>query len=108
MRRIAARFGALRARGRKALIPNITAGDPNPEMTEPLMHALVAAGAEILELGVPFTDPMADGPVIQQACVRARVHHVSRRRGLVMVRTFRVDVSDTPVVRMGYLIPIEV
>jgi len=108
MSRIAARFGALRARGRKALIPYITAGDPNPEMTVPLMHALVAAGADILELGVPFSDPMADGPVIQQACERALAHHVSLRRVLEMVRTFRADDSDTPVVLMGYLNPIEV
>src|SRR3569832_2883205 len=96
------------ARGRKALIPYITAGDPNPEMTVPLMHALVAAGADILELGVPFSDPMADGPVIQQACDRALAHHVSLRRVLEMVRTFRADDCDTPVVLMGYLNPIEV
>ena len=83
--RIAACFDRLRAEGRKALIPYITAGDPTPAVTVPLMHSLVKAGADILEVGVPFSDPMADGPVIQQACERALVHHVSLRRVLEMV-----------------------
>lgn len=105
---IAARFAALRAAGRKALIPYITAGDPHPDVTVPLMHALVQAGADIVELGVPFSDPMADGPVIQQACERALVHHVSLRRVLELVRAFRADDAETPVVLMGYLNPVEV
>ena len=71
MSRIATQFQSLREQGRKALIPYITAGDPQPGVTVPLMHALVEAGADILELGVPFSDPMADGPVIQAACERA-------------------------------------
>jgi len=108
MSRIAARFAQLRAEGRKALIPYITAGDPDPALTVPLMHALVAAGADIVELGIPFSDPMADGPVIQQACERALLHRVNLRRVLEMVQDFRRDDSTTPVVLMGYLNPIEV
>lgn len=107
MSRIAACFARLRAEGRKALIPYVTAGDPHPDVTVPLMHAMVQAGADILELGVPFSDPMADGPVIQQACERALVHHVSLRRVLEMVRSFRAENQTTPVVLMGYLNPIE-
>ena len=108
MSRIAARFEALRAQGRKALVPYITAGDPAPEHTVPLMHAMVEAGADIIELGVPFSDPMADGPVIQEACERALEHHVSLEEVLDMVRAFRSRDGDTPVVLMGYLNPIEV
>jgi len=108
MSRIAACFTALRAAGRKALIPYITAGDPEPKVTVPLMHALVEAGADIIELGVPFSDPMADGPVIQQACERALVHHVSLHQVLDMVQEFRRDNSTTPLVLMGYLNPVEV
>ncbi len=108
MSRIADCFARLRAGGRKALIPYVTAGDPNPAVTVPLMHAMVAAGADIIELGVPFSDPMADGPVIQQACERALVHHTSLRQVLEMVRAFRRDNSATPVVLMGYLNPVEV
>ncbi|MCO6414032.1 MAG: tryptophan synthase subunit alpha [Thiogranum sp.] len=108
MSRIAAQFESLRERGRKALIPYITAGDPHPEVTVPLMHALVEAGADILELGVPFSDPMADGPVIQAACERALKHHVSLTRVIDMVRAFRERDQYTPVVLMGYLNPIEV
>jgi tryptophan synthase alpha chain len=108
MSRIEARFGQLRAQGRKALIPYITAGDPAPEFTVPLMHALVGAGADILELGVPFSDPMADGPVIQAACERALRHHVTLRDVISMVHEFRLRDRDTPVVLMGYLNPIEV
>ncbi|MCW8874229.1 MAG: tryptophan synthase subunit alpha, partial [Gammaproteobacteria bacterium] len=108
MSRIAGRFAELRATGRKALIPFVTAGDPEPGVTVPLMHALVAAGADILELGVPFSDPMADGPVIQAACERALVHHTSLRHVLEMVHEFRARDADTPVVLMGYLNPIEV
>ncbi len=108
MSRIAGRFESLRERGRKALIPYITAGDPEPSVTVPLLHALVEAGADVLELGVPFSDPMADGPVIQAACERALAHHVSLHQVLDMVRSFRRQDSDTPVVLMGYLNPIEV
>lgn len=108
MSRIAARFAALAKAGRKALIPYVTAGDPNPEVTVPLMHAMVAAGADIIEMGVPFSDPMADGPVIQAACERALKHHVSLRNVLDMVKQFRAQDKDTPVILMGYLNPVEV
>ncbi len=108
MSRIAARFDNLQGRGRTALVPYITAGDPEPDVTVPLMHALVEAGADILELGVPFSDPMADGPTIQAACERALVHHVGLHNVLDMVREFRQKDNDTPVVLMGYLNPVEV
>lgn len=107
MSRIQARFEALRRTGRKALIPYVTAGDPDPQTTVPLMHAMVEAGADIIELGVPFSDPMADGPVIQAACERALKHHMSLRRVLEMVAEFRRDNDETPVLLMGYLNPIE-
>ncbi len=105
--RLAARFRDLGARGRVALIPFITAGDPEPRITVPLMHALVKAGADVIEMGVPFSDPMADGPVIQKASERALTHHVSLAGVLAMVREFRVLDSATPVVLMGYLNPVE-
>lgn len=108
MSRIAQRFAELRLAGRKGLIPFVTAGDPNPDVTVPLLHALVAAGADIIELGVPFSDPMADGPVIQHASERALLHHVSLRRVLGMVREFRRTDRETPIVLMGYLNPVEV
>jgi tryptophan synthase alpha chain len=108
MSRIAGRFDSLRTQGRTVLIPYITAGDPQPTVTVPLMHALVDAGADILELGVPFSDPMADGPTIQAACERALVHHVGLHNVLDMVREFRKQDNDTPVVLMGYLNPVEV
>lgn len=107
MSRIASRFEALRGAGRKALIPYITAGDPEPGATVGLMHALVAAGADLVELGVPFSDPQADGPVIQNACERALAHHVTLAGVLDMVAAFRRDDGDTPVVLMGYLNPVE-
>ncbi|HDZ57156.1 MAG TPA: tryptophan synthase subunit alpha [Pseudomonas xinjiangensis] len=107
MSRIQQCFESLRAEGRKALIPYVTAGDPNPEMTLPLMHALVKAGANIIELGIPFSDPMADGPVIQQAMERALLHNVSLSQVLDMVRAFRETDQTTPVVLMGYLNPVE-
>lgn len=107
MSRLQQRFAGLKAAGRKALIPFITAGDPRPEITVPLMHALVENGADIIELGVPFSDPMADGPVIQRASERALAHHVSLRQVLEMVRTFRRQDATTPVVLMGYLNPVE-
>jgi tryptophan synthase alpha chain len=105
MSRIAARFAALR--GRRALVPFVTAGDPSPEATVPVLHALVAAGADILELGVPFSDPMADGPVIQRSSERALSKGVGTARVLELVRAFREDDADTPVVLMGYLNPVE-
>lgn len=108
MSRLEARFAALRERGRKALVPFITAGDPRPTLTVALMHSLVEGGADVIELGVPFSDPMADGPVIQRASERALVHHTSLRDVLAMVREFRERDADTPVVLMGYLNPIEI
>lgn len=107
MSRIETRFGELRGAGRKALIPYITAGDPEPGLTVDLLHGLVEAGADIVELGVPFSDPQADGPVIQDACQRALAHHVTLRDVLDMVATFRADDATTPVVLMGYCNPIE-
>jgi tryptophan synthase alpha chain len=108
MSRIQARFKELGERQRKALIPYVTAGDPHPDVTVPLLHALVEAGADLVEIGVPFSDPMADGPVIQAACERALVHHVSLHHVLDMVREFRSTDTTTPVILMGYLNPIEV
>ncbi|MEJ2479512.1 MAG: tryptophan synthase subunit alpha [Acidihalobacter sp.] len=107
MSRIAQCFETLREQGRSALVPYITAGDPEPGLTVGLMHALVEGGADLLELGVPFSDPMADGPVIQAACERALLHHVGLRRVLQMVSEFRKRDGRTPVVLMGYLNPIE-
>ncbi|MBK7327027.1 Tryptophan synthase alpha chain [Candidatus Propionivibrio aalborgensis] len=107
MSKIQATFERLRAQGRKALIPFITAGDPDPAQTVPLMHTLVDAGADIIELGVPFSDPMADGPTIQRASERALLKGVSLRQVLEMVANFRADNNDTPVVLMGYANPIE-
>ncbi len=107
MSRIQATFDKLKQHQRKALIPFITAGDPAPDVTVPLMHALVEAGADVIELGVPFSDPMADGPVIQRASERALKHHVSLRDVLGMVEQFRDKNVNTPVVLMGYGNPIE-
>ncbi len=108
MSRIAQKFAELKTQGRKALIPFVTAGDPNPAVTVPLMHAMVAVGADLLELGVPFSDPMAEGPTIQKACERALLHNVSLRDVLAMVKEFRQTDSQTPVVLMGYMNPVEV
>lgn len=107
MSRIAKRFEQLRAAGRKGLIPYVTAGDPAPGTTVAVMHALVAAGADVLELGVPFSDPMADGPVIQAACERALAKGVRLADVLDMVAEFRRTDTDTPVILMGYLNPVE-
>lgn len=107
MSRIQAAFENLARKGRKALIPFITAGDPSPQFTLPWLHAMVAAGADILELGVPFSDPMADGPVIQRASERALRHKLSLHRVLDMVAEFRRQDTETPIVLMGYLNPIE-
>jgi tryptophan synthase alpha chain len=108
MSRIADKFQVLQQQGRRALIPYITAGDPEPWVTVPLMHALVKNGADILELGVPFSDPMADGPVIQRAAERALKFSISLTDVLAMVREFRDKDKTTPVVLMGYLNPVEV
>lgn len=108
MSRIGACFAALREEGRTALLPFITAGDPAPEITVSLMHAMVAAGADIIEIGVPFSDPQADGPVIQRASERALAQHVSLRRVLELVSEFRHTDNSTPVLLMGYLNPIEI
>lgn len=107
MSRIAATFKRLQAEGRKALIPFVTAGDPTPQMTVAIMHALVGSGADIIELGVPFSDPMADGPVIQRSSERALKHGVGLRDVLRFVTEFRTKDNATPVVLMGYANPIE-
>jgi tryptophan synthase alpha chain len=107
MSRIAGVLARLKSEKRKALIPYICAGDPDPALTVPLLHGLRASGADIIELGVPFSDPMADGPVIQRASERALRHGVSLKRVLAMVAEFRTTDSTTPVVLMGYANPIE-
>ncbi|MES2553355.1 MAG: tryptophan synthase subunit alpha [Pseudomonadota bacterium] len=107
MSRIQPTFAALKQSGKKALVPYFTAGDPHPRFTVELMHTLVNSGADIIELGVPFSDPMADGPVIQRASERALLHHVSLRMVLDMVKDFRRRDNKTPVVLMGYANPIE-
>jgi len=107
MSRIAATFSALQAMGRKALIPYVTAGFPFADVTPELMEAMVAAGADIIELGVPFSDPMADGPVVQKAGEKALALGIGMRQVLDMVRDFRLRDSRTPVVLMGYANPVE-
>ncbi|HZI84563.1 MAG TPA: tryptophan synthase subunit alpha [Casimicrobiaceae bacterium] len=105
--RIDATFASLRAAGRTALIPYVTAGDPSPAETVPIVNALVAAGADAIELGVPFSDPMADGPVIQRASERALAQGVGLADVLRMVSVFRSGNAATPIVLMGYANPIE-
>jgi tryptophan synthase alpha chain len=105
--RIRATFDALAARGRKALIPYVTAGDPHADTTAAIMHAMVAAGADVIELGVPFSDPMADGPVVQRASERALARGVGLAKALAFVREFRAADAGTPIVLMGYANPIE-
>ncbi|WBY00911.1 tryptophan synthase subunit alpha [Ramlibacter tataouinensis] len=107
MSRITATFAQLAAAKRKALIPYVTAGFPYPDVTPELMHAMVQAGADIIELGVPFSDPMADGPVIQKAGEQALAAGVGMAQVLAMVRSFRERDSQTPVVLMGYANPVE-
>ena len=107
MSRIESRFASLKDANRKALIPFITGGDPAPAHTVGLMHALVAGGADVIELGMPFSDPMADGPTIQLACERALASGTTITKILAMVAEFRAKDDTTPVVLMGYLNPIE-
>lgn len=107
MSRIQVTFERLARERKKALIPYVTAGDPQPRLTVPLMHALAKAGADVIELGVPFSDPMADGPVIQRSGERALKHHVGLDQVLGFVAEFRKTNAATPVVLMGYANPIE-
>jgi tryptophan synthase alpha chain len=107
MSRIAERFRNLASAGRTALIPYVVAGDPEPAATVPLLHELVAAGADILELGVPFSDPMSEGPVIQRAHERALAAGMRMRGALELVREFRRDDPGTPLLLMGYANPVE-
>jgi len=105
--RIDRRFAQLREAGRKALVPYVVAGHPQPDSTPELMHALVAAGVDLLELGVPFSDPMADGPVIQAASEKALARGIGLHQIFAFVRRFRAQDDDTPVILMGYMNPIE-
>ena len=107
MSRIAGVFERLRLHDHKALIPYITAGDPYPDATVDIMLALASNGADVIELGVPFSDPMADGPVIQKAAERALTHGIGMPQVLAYVRAFRSRNGGTPVVLMGYANPIE-
>lgn len=107
MSKINTLFTELKASGKKGLIPFITAGDPDPQLTVELMHALVRGGANLIELGVPFSDPMADGPVIQRSSERALTQGVTLHRCMEMVKTFRQTDAKTPVVLMGYANPVE-
>jgi len=108
MNRIDTRFSALKSAGRKALIPFFTAGDPSLASMVPVMHALVAAGADVIEVGVPFSDPMADGPTIQRSSERALAGGAGLRFIFDSVRAFRVEDATTPVILMGYLNPVEI
>ncbi|BEP62990.1 tryptophan synthase subunit alpha [Variovorax sp. V213] len=107
MSRIAATFDALKKDGRRALIPYVTAGFPFADITPELMHGMVAAGADVIELGVPFSDPMADGPVIQKAGEDALAMGIGMKQVLAMVAAFRQQDATTPVVLMGYANPVE-
>ena len=108
MSRIQACFNALQEKNKKALIPFITAGDPARELTVDLMHELVSAGADLIELGVPFSDPMADGPVIQRASERALANGINTDDVFDIVKEFRSSNDATPIILMVYLNPIEV
>ena len=107
MSRIQTVFSSLKSNNKKALIPYITAGDPHPNHTVNLLHTLVKTGADMIELGIPFSDPMADGPVIQRASERALKHKVGLKHVLEMVATFRQTDTKTPIILMGYANPIE-
>ena len=108
MSRIKACFSTIKKNNKKALIPFLTAGDPSPNITANLMHELVNAGSDIIELGVPFSDPMADGPVIQRASERALAQKTNTDDVFNIVKDFRVKDKITPVILMGYLNPIEI
>ena len=108
MSRLATRFGQLKSQQRKALVSYVMAGDPHPEVTVPLLHQMVDAGADVIELGLPFSDPMADGPVIALAAERALAGGTNTLDALHMVKEFRLKDRETPVVLMGYLNPVEV
>ncbi len=105
--RIDTRMAALKTSGRSGLIPFVTAGDPHPDWMSGILHALVEGGADVLELGMPFSDPMADGPVIQKSSERALARGMTLDRTLAIVRTFRERDTATPIVLMGYLNPVE-
>ena len=107
MSRIKSTFATLKANHKKALIPYITAGDPHPKHTVAILHTLVKNGADVIELGIPFSDPMADGPVIQRASERALMHKVGLSKVLDMVKEFRQKDTKTPIILMGYANPIE-
>jgi tryptophan synthase alpha chain len=107
MSKIAKVFAELKTQGRKGLVPFITAGDPEPGITLDLLHALVRGGADVIELGIPFSDPMADGPVIQRASERALSHGMSLKHVIEIVKEFRQSNDQTPIVLMGYANPIE-
>ena len=107
MSRITQCFERLQSSGKKALMPYITAGDSNPSITVPLLHRMVESGADIIEFGIPFSDPMADGPTVQLACERALVHHTSLRDTIAMVAEFRKNDDTTPIILMGYMNPVE-
>ncbi len=107
MSKIAKVFADLKAQGRKGLVPFITAGDPEPGITLDFLHALVRGGADVIELGIPFSDPMADGPVIQRASERALSHGMSLKHVIEIVKEFRQSNDHTPIVLMGYANPIE-
>ncbi|HHO58661.1 MAG TPA: tryptophan synthase subunit alpha [Thiotrichales bacterium] len=108
MSRLAACFETLKNTSRTALIPYVMTADPHPQITLPLLHAMVDAGADIIELGAPFSDPMADGPVIQAAAERSLAHNTSLHDVFSVVREFRKENDTTPIIMMGYLNPIEV
>ncbi len=108
MSRLATRFAQLESQQRKALVSYVMAGDPHPEVTVPLLHQMVEAGVDIVELGLPFSDPMADGPVIALAAERALAGGTNTLDALNMVKEFRQKDQETPVVLMGYLNPVEV
>ena len=107
MNRLDERLGALAQEGRKALVAYIVSGDPSPDMTLPAMHALVRAGADVIELGIPFSDPMAEGPVIQRGHERALASNMSLTDSLAVVSRFREQDTRTPIILMGYANPVE-
>ena len=107
MSRINHCFEQLKVDGQTSLIPYITAGDPEPLVTVPMLHAMVEAGANLLELGIPFSDPMSDGPVIQKACERALKNDMSLSHVIEMVAQFREKDKETPIILMGYANPLE-